>query len=168
MVTELWVKPKKLFLRAKALCDTHLAQTVLTYPDSGSDLPSECRHSPEQEWAARWVLSARSLKQRNSLPYNSSKYQSNFLPLLDLCCQNFFQFIFRKKKTIIFARVVNSLLCCIYEVKNSMLSISELGNSYFSTFVLIIDRIVFLNSIGPSNSRRWIKIFFFNTYMFSD
>lgn len=119
LVTELWLKLKKLFLRVKALRDTHLAQTLLTYSDSGSDLLSECRHSPEQEWASRCVLSARTLKQRNSLPYTSSKYQSNFVPHLDTWFQNFFQFIFRKKKTDIFAGVVNTVLCCICEVKNS-------------------------------------------------
>lgn len=59
LVIELWAKPKKLFLWVKALCDTYLAQTLLTYSDSGSDLLSECRHSPEWEWAARCVLSAR-------------------------------------------------------------------------------------------------------------
>lgn len=59
----------------------------------------------------------------------------------------------RRKQIVVFfsdvavIKKVNSLLCCIYELNNSMLSKSEMGNSYFSMFILITVRMVFVNSI---------------------
>jgi len=50
---------------------------------------------------------------------------------------------------VVVIKQVNSLFCCIYEVKNPMLSKPEMGNSYFPMFLLITVRMVSVNSIGP-------------------
>lgn len=81
----------------------------------------------------------------------------------------------RRKQIMVFIsdvaviKRVNSLPCCIYEVKNLMLSKSEMGNSYFSMLILITVRMVFVKSISPFifqevNLNFLFFFFFFCTY----